>query len=288
MRDTRWLIDHSPFRASLDPGRYVPTEPQEEVLARLQFLVEQKRRLGVLIGPSGSGKTLVLKVAREQLRRNGCDAQLINLHGLSGHELLWQIAVRLGGNPPLEASSLALWQMAGDALATRRYQRTATVLLCDDAGQAADGANETLARLVRGCDAEFPLTILLACTPEGVSRLGASLTDSCELRMDLPEWDLDETSRFVQARLAAGERELQQVGRGEDDFPPGWNPQAVARLHSLSQGSPRRICQLAELANVATLAQGETTVAAAALDAVYEELLGTRGANENDRLAATR
>ena len=46
---------------------YFPNAVQDEVLARLRYLVEHHHRLGLLLGPSGSGKSTVLQTLADEL-----------------------------------------------------------------------------------------------------------------------------------------------------------------------------------------------------------------------------
>ncbi len=62
MYETHWGLDVSPFRGLADPRFFYCSPTHDEALARLTFLVENRRRLGLLLGEPGSGKTLVLKV----------------------------------------------------------------------------------------------------------------------------------------------------------------------------------------------------------------------------------
>ena len=57
-----WGLRESPFREALDWRRFYPSPMHEEALARLEFLVTDRRRLGLLLGAPGCGKSLVLEV----------------------------------------------------------------------------------------------------------------------------------------------------------------------------------------------------------------------------------
>ena len=59
MYQSHWGLRESPFRDGPDPQSFYQSPTHEEALARLHFLVEQHRRLGLLLGPEGSGKSLL-------------------------------------------------------------------------------------------------------------------------------------------------------------------------------------------------------------------------------------
>src|SRR5215467_2278919 len=94
-----WKLRGTPFRGTLDGRRYFKNPVQEEALARLHFLTEEQRRLGLLLGPRGCGKTLTLEVFARALRRTSAQVTNVNLLGIDLHEFLWLTAAELGINP---------------------------------------------------------------------------------------------------------------------------------------------------------------------------------------------
>ncbi|HEY4759151.1 MAG TPA: hypothetical protein VIH42_01085, partial [Thermoguttaceae bacterium] len=71
MYQSHWGLRESPFRGGLVMQLLQRSPTHEEALARLHFLVDNQRRLGLLMGPSGSGKSLVLEAfAGAMLRRS--------------------------------------------------------------------------------------------------------------------------------------------------------------------------------------------------------------------------
>jgi type II secretory pathway predicted ATPase ExeA len=82
MYQAHWGLRESPFRGLLDPKFFYQSPTHDEALARLQFLVHDRRRLGLLIGPSGSGKSLLLEVFADQLRRSAQPVAKLSLLGV--------------------------------------------------------------------------------------------------------------------------------------------------------------------------------------------------------------
>ena len=56
-----WGLRESPFRGSLDVAQFFATPNHDEALARLHFLVDGRRRLGLVAGKFGIGKSLLLE-----------------------------------------------------------------------------------------------------------------------------------------------------------------------------------------------------------------------------------
>ncbi len=83
MHHTHWGLDQPPFPSGTDPRLFFFFASQREALARLRFVVDNHRRLGLLLAETGLGKSLLLKMfAAECLRKNYAVAQ-IDLLGLT-------------------------------------------------------------------------------------------------------------------------------------------------------------------------------------------------------------
>ena len=96
MYQAYWGLREPPFRGNLDPKSFYQSPTHEEALARLNFLVEQHHRLGLLIGPGGSGKSLLFEVFAQQLRRQGRSVAKLSLLDVEPAEMLSLLADRMG------------------------------------------------------------------------------------------------------------------------------------------------------------------------------------------------
>ena len=132
-----WGLTETPFRGGIDPKFFYESPTHEEALARLQFLVEERQRLGLLMGETGTGKSMLLEVVARQLRRGGSQVANHQLLGADLREFLWLIAAELGLNPGGRDDVFRLWRCILDRLAENRYQQLDTVLLFDDAHEAS-------------------------------------------------------------------------------------------------------------------------------------------------------
>jgi general secretion pathway protein A len=150
-----------------------------------------------------------------------------------------------------------------DRLIEYRYQQLDAVVLLDDADQADRQVLQHVTRLARfNPSPETRLTLVLAGrNNEGMSKLGERLLDLAELRIDVEPWEPADTGDFLNALLA-------QAGRQS----PVFDGPAVARLHELSHGIPRRVSQLADLALLAGAGQQLQQIDAAVVEEVYQEL----------------
>jgi general secretion pathway protein A len=264
-----WGLRDSPFGAACEAPFRTPAF--EEAIARLHYLVEARRRLGLLLGAPGAGKSTVLEAFARELRRQNRQVARIPLCGLGPREFLWALAAELGLAPARDLGSFDLWRSLTDHLIENRYQNSSTVLLLDDAdetgsgGRVEESGREVLAQVARLAEFEgardSTLTLVLAASQERMHRLGRRVLELTELRVDLEPWEATETEQYLTQRL-------QQLGGTRRVF----REDAMSRLHTLSLGNPRRINQLANLALVAAAGQGQGIVEPATVDGVFQEL----------------
>jgi general secretion pathway protein A len=262
MQLTHWGIDRSPFRTLPDEGQFYPTAGHNEALARIEYLADARRRLGVLVGQPGVGKSLVLRVAWRTLSRQGRSVVLVDALGLGPREFAWQVAAGLGAAPRDDADIVRMWRQIADRVVENRLQQVDTVLLVDDAGRAGPDVLAQLVRLARlDPTPTARWTIVLAAEPDQAARWGESLRELVDLRIDLGPWSVDDTIGYVQTAL---------VEAGCMD--PVFDDEALEALHELAGGVPRQVARLADFALLAGAATGADRVDAAAVSAAYDEV----------------
>jgi len=262
MYQSHWGLQQSPFGCCLDPRLFYESPTHEEAMARLHFLVDQRRRLGLLMGCAGSGKSLLLRVFAEELRERGATVAELNLLAVEPAEMLYMLAAGFEMNLDPADSSARLWRAITDRLAEHRYRQLDTVVLLDDADRAEQQTIDQVARLAaHDPSPESRLTIVAAGQRERMGRLGQQLLELAELRIDVETWGQSETADFLRAALS-------QAGRQT----PLFADPAVARLHQLSHGIPRRISRLAELALLAGAGAKLQQIDAEVVESAYHEL----------------
>jgi general secretion pathway protein A len=257
-----WGLERWPFRGSVGENQFYPTAGHNEALARIEYLVESRRRLGVLIGEPGIGKSLVMRVAAQRLTRNGCVAVVVDALGASVHEIFWQLACGLKTAPRDDADVAWLWRQISDRVTENRMQQVPTVLLIDDAGQAGPDLVTQFARLARlDVSPAAQWTIVLAAEGSQAARWNDSLRSAVDLRIEVGPWSVSDTIGYVQTALV-------DAGRVE----PVFDDRALRSLHELACGIPQDVARLADYALLAAAAAKVNAIDAAAMEAAYEEI----------------
>ena len=262
MYQTHWGLDKSPFRGCPDPQSFYESPTHEEALARLDFLVEHHRRLGLLMGPPGSGKSLMLEFFADQLRRQGRSVARLDLLGVGPNEMLFQLAAGLGVNRDPADPVGRLWRAVTDRLAEFRYQQVGSVILLDDVDQASHDVLGQITRLAQhDSSPQARLTIVLAGRTGQMSRIGDRLMDLAELRIDVAAWQPADTADYLTGSLARAGRRA-----------PIFDEPAATKLHELCDGIPRRVAQLAELSLLAGAGEQLEKIDTDVVETVYREL----------------
>jgi type II secretory pathway predicted ATPase ExeA len=257
-----WGLTAAPFRQTLDPSLFCETPTHNEALARLWFLVDGRRRCGLLAGGAGVGKSMLLETLAAQLRRGGLAVAGMSLLGISSEELLRGLAICWGAAPPPRASISELWQTVEDRLTEFRLLGKHAVALLDDADETTSDVLAKVVRLSQTAAAQRPaVTVILAARTESILRVGTRWLELTDLKVELTPWTVEQLCALLGQALA-------RVGRRAPLFSPG----AVERLHEYSRGAPRNLLQLADLALVAGAAGQRDWIDAEVIESVYYEL----------------
>jgi type II secretory pathway predicted ATPase ExeA len=258
-----WGLERWPFRSVPDVAQLYPTAGHHEALARIEYLVDGRRRVGALLGEAGVGKTLLLQAAARQLGRQARAVVLVDALGITPRELLWQIAAGLGAAPREDADVARLWRQVADRVVENRAQQIHTVLLVDDAHAAGPDVLMQFARLSRlDASPSAQWTMVLAAEPAQAARWNESLRNLVDLRIELAAWTAEDTVGYVQTALV-------EAGR----FEPLFEDDSLATLHELARGVPRNVARLADFALLAGAAAGLDMIDAAMVDSAHDEIV---------------
>jgi general secretion pathway protein A len=259
MHEAYWGLERSPFQVSKHDGNVFASPAYTEALARLHFLVDQQRPLGIVSGCSGGGKSLLLDQFAAETRAAMRPVCSLNPVGVEPTEFLWSLAAALGTNPRADRGLLALWRDVSDRMRENRLLDLQTVVLLDDAHEAS---HEVLLQVLRLLKTQTGgVTVILAVESSRILRLGGDLLQLAQLRMHLDAWDDTEVRQYVRTSL---------VGAG--GMPDIFDDTAIVRLRELTGGVPRWVREVAELALLAGAARHEQHIDDDTIECAYQEL----------------
>lgn len=263
-------LEQSPFSIAPDPRYLFMSERHREALAHLLYGVRGGGGFVLLSGEIGAGKTTVCRCFLEQLPEN-CRVAYIFNPKLTVSDLLkticseFHIEVKHEGIGPATIKDhldpLNAYLMASHARGERN------VLIIDEAQNLTPHVLEQLRLLTNLETSERKLLqIILIGQPELRTILAKpeleQLAQRVIARFHLGTLDKAETLQYVQHRM--------QVAGLRGPLP--FSRQAVARIHDLARGVPRRINLLCDRALLGAYASGAPQVAAAVVDKAAREV----------------
>ena len=257
-----WNFTAPPFEATLSPAAFRCGQPQDEALARLEWLFEERQRFALVIGAAGVGKSHLATMAVRRLGALGAEAVLVSLRGVPHGEWLDLLLERLPLDHASRVEPTTAWQKLENRLRENRLLERPTVIIVDDLDQAPPDAVAGLSRLVGSAEPRFAWTLVVGtATGATVGNLPDSLRNQAAMRIPLVPWSEADVGRFLAEALTRA---------GGD--PAIFSPAAVATLSRFAEGLPRMVSRLAHLALAAAAGDGLSGVDASTVERVWREL----------------
>ena len=289
-----WQLFGTPFENAGDGRWFAETAVHGEALARLEFLVEHRRRIGLLRGAEGTGKSTILKqLQRLRKRYQQEETTFIDLTCMESHELLWHLVAGLHLGPNDTDTPLQLWRSLEDTLNGLRYAGRQTVFLFDHFDPLQQDVLRVVERLqhLESALAGWTTTIIAVRNDRSLERM-SSLAELSEFRIELKPLDQTQTSVYIQELLkqANAPKELPDVHQEQQQKflktiqggllhkPPVAAQQQIfeeevsVQIHRYSGGIPREINRICDFALLAAMQEQRRTIDAEIISTVAEEL----------------
>jgi len=235
-------------------------------LLKLRYVVEQRPGAAVLAGAPGLGKTMLIHLLSQQLPTEISPRIHLVFPQMPASELVAYLAAELATTDIEDSSTMDQnVRSIRRSLADNSRRGRHAVIVIDEVHLITDIASlETLRLLLNFETDNCPdLTLLLVGQTGILSTLKKlpALNDRIAIRCILKRLSADETLAYVGHRVseAGGPRDL-------------FEPAAVEAIHHFSQGSPRKINRLADLALLLAYAEQHSTITASHIEAVAEDL----------------
>lgn len=265
MYEAYWKLTHKPFGDDADARSYYPTEAHHGALLKLRYALESGAGAAVLAGESGTGKTLLAELLRRQFSAGETRWLQLVFPQLSSTELLRFLLSELAIDLPDGAGADLLWRSLESAARTWNEKGARAVIVVDEAHLLSSDALETLRLLLNlGAGGQRALSLLLVGQTELLLALDrrpdweGRLAVKCLLR----RLSLEETASYVSHRLAAA-----------GAIRPLFEPAALDAVYQLTQGVPRKINRLCDLALLIGFAEDRHGISAEQVEAIADELV---------------
>jgi general secretion pathway protein A len=265
-------LQREPFSIAPDPHFLFMSERHREALAHLLYGVGGGGGFVLLTGEIGAGKTTVCRCFLEQIPPHCTVAYIFNPQ-LTVPELLQTICAEFGVDvPPPEpgASGVKVPIDALNAFLLRAHaEGRSAVLIIDEAQALAPAVLEQLRLLTNLETAERKLLqIILIGQPELREMLRRpdleQLAQRVIARYHLGPLSRDETLSYMRHRLAVAGAQAQMP----------FEPAALACIHNLTGGVPRRINLLADRALLGAYAHQQAKVDKGTVEQAAREIFG--------------
>ncbi len=270
MYQEHWKLSGRPFENRLDNQFYYPAETHQAALFKLHYAIENRRAAALLCGPGGMGKSLIVELLRRQLSEQYRPFCHVVFPAMSSEQLVRYTVDQIDPNQADSARETSLDLARFErVLRTNLAAKRHAVIVVDEA-QLLEQHNllEPL-RLMLNIAAdeaggESAWTLVLVGQPTLLSHveryhaLDERLAVKCMLSRMLP----DETTAYIQHRLRATGADAEAI----------FDYAALERIHALTQGIPRRVNRLCDLALMVGYADDRDLITAEVIESVHGDL----------------
>jgi len=249
---THFGFTRTPFTKQIAARDLYLRDAHAEAIARIAFCVAEAA-LGVICGEVGVGKTVAVRAAVAGLDMTRHHLVYVPNPAFGTRGLYVTIVSALGAAPRFHKAEVM--RQATDLLAAEEAERHRRVVLVVDEAHLLTPAQLEELRLLTNADMDSasPFAGILVGQPTlgRQLRMGAfaALDQRIATRFTLKPMDLAESSSYLRHHLAL-------VGRTD----PLLADDAIARLHRVAGGLPRKLNNAAVAALIAAAAEGKALV----------------------------
>lgn len=254
-----WGFDRWPFSHPRATGFRTVGVAHEEALARLLFLVDERRRCGWLVGSAGTGKSCLFRQVKSYAERHGRCCLSIDTTAIGDADIATQLECQLLADRGDINSPSQSWSHVQQCFLNLALVGQPIVVLLDQFDLAINDAPLAACRLMSLADSTgAELTLLLSTRGPLTSR---ELLDRVDLTVELNAWSSDETNRFVKDAMRT-------AGATQEIFLPS----AIATLQEVTHGIPRNVVQMCDLSLLAAMNDNRQQIDADLVEAIASEL----------------
>lgn len=261
---TRFGLRERPFALAPDPAFLVWSAEHRGAHAMLDYGLGVRAPITLLTGEIGAGKTTLLHHLIDTLDEDITTGMISNARP-GVNDILRRVCAALAIAVPQGADSSDQFAAIQDFLLAEHRAGRRVLLIIDEAQNLTRDALEDLRMLTNiNAGRDEVLQLLIAGQPElraTVRQPGlVQFAQRVAASYHLPRLDLPATAEYIATRL--------KLAGGQ---PGVFSRQAAATVHAATQGTPRLINQLCDLALTYAYAQDQTMVTRATVEQVLAD-----------------
>jgi len=240
MYESHWGLREKPFENTPDPKFLYYSQQHEEAMARMLYVVRERKGGALLTGEYGCGKTLLTRVLKAELQKeNQYQAVYIVDPRFWGLEFLQEIVHQLTGGPTPQ-TKIELFHTLFKSLSHIHSIGKHCIIVVDEAQSIKNHDTFEELRLLLNfqLDNAFLLTVILLGSPE-LRTLASNmpqLVQRMAVRYHINGLNGKETREYINHRLAV-------AGASK----PIFTDEAYKHIFLCSEGVPRRINTICDL-----------------------------------------
>lgn len=264
-----WGLQETPFENRLDPKYLYLSKGHQEALARLQFVVEHQKQIGMLTGEYGTGKTLIAHQIWREMHPQKAQVCYVGNPFLPLDNILRFIVQTLAeGIDQLPSDKAGLLNLFQEIMKRNHQIGRHTVIIFDDAQLVQDIKifEELRVLLNASFSNEYFLTVILLGQTELHEKIAAlpQLKQRVSFHYHLKPLQKDELEGYLTHRLRMA---------GGPDAAVIFAPDAIDAMYEISRGFPRVINTLSEAALLNAMAANLKQVDKATVQEARQEIL---------------
>ena len=269
MYEQYWHLNRNPFEDTSSPDFFYRSQHHHTALLKLRYLVENRKGAGLLVGGSGYGKSYLASMLRYELPEDYGPFVNLVFPQMSASEILAYLAVELGADESAigghDSGLDRTIRQIENQLKHYTSQQRHPVIIIDEAHLIEDWkVFQSLQLLLNYQDQpEISFSLILIGNRSLLPRVARlkPFDERLAVKSLLRPFSREETAEYIAHRMGV-------AGVNQEVF----DSEAINEIFALSEGVPRKINRICDLALLVGYADGLSGLSGSHVAAVSQEL----------------